>query len=185
MAPPAAWSRSSRRRPATPGSGKRFFQGIDQALASKGLTRVTPDQSPELLVAVHGWAINRIDVQSYGYNYAATPYGSIHHGHARDGGAAVPGRYVDHRPGRRESKQMVWRGTATDTFSPGMEAQKGCRSRFEDAGGISAAEVTRRDQRVSSTMNRAGGIAPRRYSATPGSQSLISLHMEQSLSEPA
>jgi len=22
------------------------------------------------------------------------------------------------------SKQMIWRGTATDTFSPGMEAQK-------------------------------------------------------------
>ena len=51
------------------------FRGVDQALASKGMTRVAPDQSPELLVAVHGWAVNRIDVQSYGYHYGATPYG--------------------------------------------------------------------------------------------------------------
>ena len=101
------------------------FQGIDQALASKGLTRVTPDQSPELLVAVHGWAINRIDVQSYGYNYAATPYGfyptmatpAVAVRQYRDGTLIID--LVDAR-----SKQMVWRGTATDTFSPGMEAQK-------------------------------------------------------------
>jgi len=117
--------RSSRRRPATPGSGKRFSRVIDQALASKGLTRVTPDQSPELLVAVHGWAINRIDVQSYGYNYAATPYGfyptmatpAMEVRQYRDGTLIID--LVDAR-----SKQMVWRGTATDTFSPGMEAQK-------------------------------------------------------------
>ena len=101
------------------------FRGVDQALASKGLTRVTPDQSPELLVAVHGWALNRIDVQTYGYHYAATPYGfyptmatpAVEVRQYKDGTLIVD--LVDAR-----SKQMVWRGTATDTFNPGMEAQK-------------------------------------------------------------
>src|SRR3954468_19023457 len=51
------------------------LKGIDGGLQSKGLKKVEPEQSPELLVAVPGFATSRIDVQSYGYTYAATPYG--------------------------------------------------------------------------------------------------------------
>jgi hypothetical protein len=100
------------------------MQGIDGALTSKGLTRVDASASPDLLVAVHGFANNRIEVQSYGYTYAATPYGFYP-------GLATPAVDVrQYRDGTliidlidAGSRQMVWRGTATDTFQPGAEAK--------------------------------------------------------------
>jgi len=95
---------------------------IDRAMAAKGMTRTEPDRSPDLLVAVHGWATDRIDVRSYGYSYAGTPYGfqpsmvspAIEVRQYRDGTLIID--LIDAR-----TKKMVWRGTATDTFKPGAE----------------------------------------------------------------
>ncbi|MGZ3481275.1 MAG: DUF4136 domain-containing protein [Myxococcaceae bacterium] len=99
-------------------------RGVDAGLAAKGLKRTEPDQSPDLLVAVHGFATNRIDVQNYGYSYSTTPYGyypglstpSVEVRQYRDGTLIID--LID-----ATTKQMVWRGTATDTFNPGAEAK--------------------------------------------------------------
>jgi hypothetical protein len=98
--------------------------GIESGLASKGLTKADSGQ-PDLLVAVHGWATSRIDVAYYGYTYSHSPYGyypTLSPGMAdikeyRDGTLLID--LVD-----ASTKQMVWRGTATDTFQPGAEAKK-------------------------------------------------------------
>src|SRR5438105_12094926 len=51
------------------------IRGVDDGLTTKGLTKAQPGESPDLLVAVHGWAVNRIDVRNYGYAYRPPPYG--------------------------------------------------------------------------------------------------------------
>lgn len=101
------------------------IRGIDDGLAAKGLTRKEPDQSPDLLVAVHGFAVNQIDVRSYGYTYGPVPYG-MYPTLATSGGVDVR----QYRAGTliidlvdAQTKQLVWRGTATDTFDPGAEAK--------------------------------------------------------------
>ena len=100
-------------------------RGIDDGLASKGLTRAGPNQSPDLLVNVYGFAVNQIDVRSYGYTYGPSPYG-FYPTLATPGGVDVR----QYRAGTliidlidAATKQMVWRGTATDTFDPGAEAK--------------------------------------------------------------
>ena len=99
--------------------------GIDGNLARKGYTRVQPDQNPDLIVAVHGFASNRIEVNSYGYNYAPVgyygPYGAMGTSRAdvrqyRDGTLIID--FVD-----AARKELVWRGTASDSFEPGQEAK--------------------------------------------------------------
>ncbi|HZX97124.1 MAG TPA: DUF4136 domain-containing protein [Myxococcales bacterium] len=100
------------------------IQGVDNALASKGLIKAGQGEPSDLLVAVHGFAVNRIDVRSYGYSYGPSPYGfyptlatggvDVHQ--YRDGTLMID--LVD-----AASKQMVWRGTATDSFEPGAEAK--------------------------------------------------------------
>jgi len=99
------------------------IQGIDGSLQGKGMKRVAFEESPDLLVAVHGFANNRIEVQSYGYHYAATPYGfypgvattAVDVRQYRDGTLIID--LID-----TATKSMVWRGTATDTFTPGAES---------------------------------------------------------------
>jgi len=100
-------------------------RGIDDGLASKGLTKAQPDQKPDLLVAVHGFAVNQIDVRTYGYTYGPSPYG-FYPTLATPGGVDVR----QYRAGTliidlvdAATKQMVWRGTAQDTFDPGAEAK--------------------------------------------------------------
>jgi hypothetical protein len=101
------------------------IRGIETGLAAKGLTRTDLDKSPDLLVAVHGWAVNRIDVQAYGYAYRPGPYAYY---------PTLPAATVvdvrEYRDGTllidlidSATRHMVWRGTATDTFSPGAEAK--------------------------------------------------------------
>src|SRR6267143_1881926 len=90
-------------------------------------------------------------------------------------------------PGRRSGAglERADAGNGHRHLQPGHGSPEGCGSRFEDAGGVPAAQVTGRAQRVISTMARTGANAPSMYSVTPGSQTLISLNMEQSLSESA
>src|SRR2546430_40552 len=42
------------------------IRGVDDGLAAKGLIKAEPNASADLLVAVHGWAGNPIDVRNYG-----------------------------------------------------------------------------------------------------------------------
>jgi hypothetical protein len=100
------------------------IQKVDEALAAKGLKRVEPDQSPDLLVAVHGSSKKSIEVQTYGYSYSTTPYGyypglstpSSEAADSRDGTLIID--LID-----SATRQMIWRGTATDTFKQGTEAK--------------------------------------------------------------
>ena len=99
--------------------------GIDNGLTSKGLTKVGPNDSPDLLVAVHGFAVNQIDVRTYGYAYGPSPY-MYYPTLAMPGGVDVH----QYRAGTliidlidAKTKQLAWRGTAQDTFDPGAEAK--------------------------------------------------------------
>ena len=91
---------------------------IDRGLAAKGLTRTDPDKSPDLLVAVYGWSAAGIDVHQYGYGYGYYGYhpSSVSVREYRAGTLIID--LVD-----AATKQMVWRGTASDTFDPGAEAK--------------------------------------------------------------
>ncbi|HTO99351.1 MAG TPA: DUF4136 domain-containing protein [Myxococcales bacterium] len=97
---------------------------VDKALAAKGLRKTGPDQSPDLLVAVHGSSKKSIEVQTYGYSYSTHPYGyypalstpSTEAEGSRDGTLIID--LID-----AATKQMIWRGTATDTFKEGTEVK--------------------------------------------------------------
>jgi len=99
-------------------------RSVEGGLAAKGMTKAEPGQVPDLLVAVHGFATNRIDVRSYGYAYGPSPYGfyptlatgGVEVSQYKDGTLILD--LID-----GSSKQLVWRGTATDTFDPGAEAK--------------------------------------------------------------
>jgi hypothetical protein len=101
------------------------IKSVDEALAKKGLIKAGPEASPDLLVAVHGWTVNRIDVKSYGYAYGPSPYGvyptlatgGVDVRQYRDGTLLID--LID-----ASTHQMIWRGTATDTFEPGAEASR-------------------------------------------------------------
>ena len=98
---------------------------LDKGLAAKGLTRVQAGQEPDLYVMVHGWATNRIEINSYGYHYGPYTY-------AYGGGMYTTQTDVrNYRDGTliidlidAAKKELVWRGVATDTFQPGAEASK-------------------------------------------------------------
>lgn len=101
------------------------IKGVDGNLTAKGLTRAAEGQQPDLLVAVYGFANTRLEVQSYGYHYA----GVSRYGYApvMNTGSADIRQYKD---GTliidlvdAAKKELVWRGTATDTFQPGAEAK--------------------------------------------------------------
>ena len=93
---------------------------IDRELQRKGLTRVTPDEKPDLFVSVIGWGQQRVDVTTYGYAYGgAYVYGGYGPGYA------VPVTSVqEYTDGTlildlvdAKTRQLVWRGTAADTIS--------------------------------------------------------------------
>jgi hypothetical protein len=91
---------------------------IDTALPGKGFKRVATEASPEMLVAVHGFAQEKIEVSQYGYSYAYGPYGFYP-------AAVVPVTDVhQYREGTllldfvdAATKQLVWRGIATAVLS--------------------------------------------------------------------
>jgi hypothetical protein len=96
------------------------IHGVDSGLVE----RTGPDRAgadPDLLVAVHGWAVNRIDADvrlcvwassSRYYPTLATTSVDVHQ--YRDGTLLVD--LID-----GQTKQLVWRGPI-DTFDPGSEA---------------------------------------------------------------
>src|SRR6266850_3599638 len=185
MAAPAAWSRAGAGGPRPQDTGSRFpgrrsgagLEGADPgnarpvsgAAGRRSWLGPQSDRRANVRLPLRGHALRVLS----------------DHGHARGGGEAVQGRHLDHRPGRRAVEADGLAGNGHRHLQPGHGSPEGWRSRFENAGGVPAAQVTGRAQRVISTMARTGAIAPSMYSVTPGSQTLISLNMEQSLSEPA
>src|SRR5882724_890081 len=184
MAPPAAWSGAGAggSRPQDTGSG---FQG---RRSGAGLERDDPGDARPVSGAAgrSSWlgpqSYRRASVRLQLRGHALRVLSD--HGHARGVREAVQGRYLDHRPGRRAVETDGLARNSHRHLQPGHGSPEGCGSCFEDAGGVPAAQVTGRAQRVISTMARTGAIAPSMYSVTPGSQTLISLNMKQSLSEP-
>src|SRR6266853_1240114 len=185
MAPPAAWSRAVAGGPRPQDTGSRF----PGRRSGAGLERTDPGNARP----VSGAAGRRSRLGPQPDRHSSVrlqlrPHAVWvlpDHGHARGVGEAVQGRYLDRRPRRRAVEADGLARNGDRHLQPGHGSPEGCGSRFEDVGGVPAAEVTGRAQRVISTMARAGAIAPSMYSVTPGSQILISLNMEQSLNEPA
>jgi hypothetical protein len=89
---------------------------VERELTARGLVPANGAE-PDLLVAVHGFARDRIEVTNYGYAVPVGPYGMY--------GAPVYATDVQqYREGTlildlvdARSKQLVWRGTATDTVT--------------------------------------------------------------------
>ena len=111
-----------------PGMRQYVVQVIDAEMKAKGLQLVKADANPDLLLWVHGWRQGRVEVSNYGYAY---------------GGAYVYGPYVstavampvvdvhEYTEGTllmdfvdAKTKQMVWRGTATDTVTSGDDIRR-------------------------------------------------------------
>jgi hypothetical protein len=105
---------------------------VDRELQAKGFAMVKPEANPDLLVAVHGWAQSRVEVSTYGYAYGpgyvygpaygpyqpmpVTPAVEVHN--YTDGTLLID--FVD-----AKAMKLVWRGTATDTFTrPDLAAVK-------------------------------------------------------------
>lgn len=95
---------------------------VDRELGAKGFTRSAVEENPDLLVTVHGWSQNRIEVNNYGYGYTgvyaygpapyrpAVPISSVEVQNYTDGTMLLD--FVD-----AKTKKLVWRGTASDTFN--------------------------------------------------------------------
>lgn len=100
----------------------RVIGMIDNGLAAKGLKLAPAGTEPDLLLWVMGATQQRVEVSTYGYAYgggmyAYGPYGSmgtmmpVTEARAYTEGTLILD-FVDAR-----SKQLVWRGVASDTLS--------------------------------------------------------------------
>ncbi len=107
---------------------QQVVAAVDRELARKGFAQVQPDANPDLLVSVHGWAQQRIEVTNYGYSYGGAwaygPYRPVPVAGGVDVSTYTDGTllldFVD-----AKAKKLIWRGTASDTFSsPDLNAVK-------------------------------------------------------------
>jgi hypothetical protein len=99
-----------------PAIRKLIFGTIEQELAPRGFKKAEPGAMPDFFIAVHGWARDKIEVKQYGYVYGTTAYGyvagpSIEVNQNREGTLVID--FID-----AGTKEMFWRGTASDTFTP-------------------------------------------------------------------
>jgi hypothetical protein len=102
-----------------------IVQAVERELAAKGLRKVELDASPSFLVAIHGYARSRIEVQQYGYTYGYGPYGFY---------PAPVGVMTDVREYKEGTllvdfvdagtKSLIWRGTATATLASQTPSQR-------------------------------------------------------------
>jgi hypothetical protein len=102
-----------------------IVQAIERELSAKGLQKVDLGASPSFLVAIHGYARTRIEVQQYGYTYGYGPYGFY---------PAPVGVMTDVREYREGTllidfvdagtKSLIWRGTATATLASDAPSQR-------------------------------------------------------------
>ncbi len=100
---------------------RQFVLGtIEKELTGRGFKKAAAGATPDFYIAVHGWSRDKIDVKQYGYVYGYSGYGM----YPTMGGPAVEVRqykegsividFID-----ATSREMFWRGTASDTFLPG------------------------------------------------------------------
>jgi hypothetical protein len=106
----------------------RVVADVNRELAKKGLAQVAPDANPDFLVSVHGWAQSRVEVTNYGYSYGygyaygPGPYRAMPTGPAVEVNSYTDGTMLVDLVDAK-AKKLVWRGTASDTFtSPDVNA---------------------------------------------------------------
>jgi hypothetical protein len=98
---------------------KQVKSEVNQQLESKGL-KWEPEK-PDFMIVIHGGKVSKVDIVDWGYSY---------------GGPGRYGRYGPYSTSRRidvheyeegslildfvnaESKELIWRGTATDALEP-------------------------------------------------------------------
>jgi hypothetical protein len=96
---------------------------VERELAARGLVAAGGGE-PDLLVAVHGFAQDRIEVTNYGYVAPVGPYGWYGAPmHAADVRQYREGTLILDLVDAR-SKQLVWRATATDTVTSPSQVQQ-------------------------------------------------------------
>jgi hypothetical protein len=93
---------------------------IERELTGRKFVMAAAGAVPDFYIAVHGWSRDKIDVKQYGYVYGYSGYGM----YPTMGGPAVEVRqykegtividFID-----ATTREMFWRGTASDTFIPG------------------------------------------------------------------
>jgi Domain of unknown function (DUF4136) len=100
---------------------RQFVLGtIELQLSARGFQLAAPGTTPDFLIAVHGWSRDRIEVRQYGYAYGYGPYGmypmmagpAVEVRRYKEGTIVVD--FID-----AGTKELFWRGTASDTFMPG------------------------------------------------------------------
>lgn len=100
---------------------RQFVLGaIELQLSARDFKRAAPGAAPDFLIAVHGWARDRIEVRQYGYAYGYGPFGmypmmggpALEVRHYKEGTIVVD--FID-----ASTRELFWRGTASDTFIPG------------------------------------------------------------------
>ncbi|HEY6928530.1 MAG TPA: DUF4136 domain-containing protein [Thermoanaerobaculia bacterium] len=104
---------------------KRVQSAVATQLAAKGLTR--NDANPDLWVAVHGRMSKQTQITQYNSGWG---YGWGWYGHGAGGGIStatvqeipVGTIVVDLADAKR--KELVWRGTASDTLNPERSPQE-------------------------------------------------------------
>ncbi|MGC3999287.1 MAG: DUF4136 domain-containing protein [Anaeromyxobacter sp.] len=104
------------------------MRAIDRELQAKGLLPAGAEEQPDLLVSALGWSKDEIQVNSYGYGYSATYMrGPAAVGVGSPGGVTVN----SYRDGTlildlvdAKTRQVVWRGTATDTLDDPSEVRE-------------------------------------------------------------
>jgi hypothetical protein len=99
---------------------KRIESAIDSELARKGMTRDT--QNPDLWVVAHARLSKQTQIHTYdtgwGYGYGSYRWGGYGGGMSTSTVSEVPvgTLIVDFVDANR--KELVWRGTASDTLNP-------------------------------------------------------------------
>jgi len=114
-----AWLES--KHPASDLNNKRVIENIDKQMAAKGFTKAT--DNPDVFVVYNAGIKEQVSVQGYDYGY----------GRYRWGGGMTTYNQVVELQGTlvidlvdAHKKELVWRGTATDTLSdkPEKNTQK-------------------------------------------------------------
>ncbi|HET8542715.1 MAG TPA: DUF4136 domain-containing protein [Anaeromyxobacter sp.] len=100
----------------------QVMAAVDREMKAKGLVLTKLEENPDFLVTVHGWSQSRIEVTNYGYGYAGTyAYGYGPYRPVMPVGSTAVDTYTDGTMlldlVDAKTKKLVWRGTASDTFS--------------------------------------------------------------------
>jgi hypothetical protein len=105
---------------------KRIRSAVDNAMASKGFTRV--EENPDLLVVYHTGVQNKVDVTDWGYTYGGSYWGWA--GRDIDVYSYTEGTLIVDLV-EAGGKHLVWRGSATGVVEPGRSPEQ-VQARLDD-----------------------------------------------------